>query len=418
MKSMESFPWTWPPDSYDGLETLVPYSKVYGQFAHLGWRNLVDAPKNFPLPPGPEVYVSFCTNPLTSIGEPQIVAEALKKIGFIVVITHVENEMTQFADVVLPDLTELEKLEPVYFIRSALGRKFYHGVMLRQPVVERIGTMMDITDIFTELADRIGMLEEYNKAVNYCFSLIDPYKLQPSKKYTVAEIADRWCKSTTNGAHDLNWFKKNGAILTPTSVEEQYDVYLKMKALKLRYYLPYVEHVKRTGEELARNLAKVGINWWPTREYVALPTYFPPITEEVSPEYDFYVTVARSFQYSNSANVDIPWLIEIGEHVRGQSAILMNAQAAKARGIRDGDEVCVQSEVGKVQHKVQLCQGIRPDTLVIAGQFGQWATPIAKDTGRVSQTPLTPIRQSWTDHVTSNMQGTVVKAKVYKASGG
>ncbi|GAI76705.1 unnamed protein product, partial [marine sediment metagenome] len=39
---------------------------------------------------------------------------------------------------------------------------------------------------------------------------------------------------------------------------------------------------------------------------------------------------------------------------------------------------------------------------------------IAKDTGAVSQSTLTPIRRSWTDHVVSSMQSIVVKAKVHK----
>ena len=56
--------------------------------------------------------------------------------------------------------------------------------------------------------------------------------------------------------------------------------------------------------------------------------------------------------------------------------------------------------------------------LLITGQFGRWATPIAKDTGWVSQTPLPPIRHSWIGPVISNMQGVTIKAKAYKVSKG
>lgn len=415
MKDVESFPWTWPPISYDGLATLVPFARIYGHMSHLAYRNLIEPPKNFPLPPGPEVLIAIGANNMTSVGEPEIVAEALRRIPFVVVLAYVENEMTQFADIVFPDRTELERFEPVYWHRSALGKKFYHGHQLRHPVIEPMHGIMDTTDMLTELAERIGMLDAYNEAINTWGALTNPYKLESGKKYDATDIMDRWCKSVTNGAHDLEWFKKNGGILEPTTVKEQYDVHLKMKALKLRYPVPYFEHVKRTGEELRRHLNEVGIDWWPTSEYVALPTYFPPILEEVPPEYDFYVTCARALVFGCGHNVDIPWLIEVAEHVRGQQDILMNADAAKARGIKDGDEVCVESEVGRVKHRVKLCQGIRPDTIVIAGQFGHPATPIARDTGWVTQTTLTPIRASWTDHVTSNMQATTVKAKVYKA---
>ena len=414
MLDIVKYPFTWPPVSYGGIETLIPYAKLYGVLCHLGWRNLVAPPKNFPLPPPPEAYIRTHMNPLVTIGEPEVVAEALRRIPFVVAMAYAEDEVTQFADIVLPDHTDFERLHVGNWVRSALAKK-YHGIQLRQPVVEPVHDTLNVGDILTELADKIGILDEYNMAINASLNLIDPYKLEPGRKYAWVDIVDRHCKSLTNGAHDLEWFKENGALLEATTVEEQYDVHLKMKAEKLRYCLPYVEHVKKTGEELAGNLARVGIDWWPTSEYVPLPMYLPSVIEEVPPEYDFYVTCVRSGQFGRGFNVDIPWLIEVGGHLRGHDDILMNAATAKARGIKDGDEIWVESEVGKVKGKVKLCQGIRPDTLAITGQFGQWATPVAKDTGRVSATPLIPIRHSWTDPMVSVMQGQVVKVKVYKA---
>ena len=92
----------------------------------------------------------------------------------------------------------------------------------------------------------------------------------------------------------------------------------------------------------------------------------------------------------------------------------MNRAAAQARGIGDGEEIFVESPVGRVRGKVKLIEGIRPDTILIAGQFGQWETPVARDTGRPSEVPLTPISADWTDPVTGCMQGNTVKAKIYK----
>ncbi len=415
MKDIESHEFIWPPISYNAIETLVPYSKNYDAvMTHLTLLHIVDPPRGLPLPPPPMTYINYRSNPMTGIGEPEIVAEALKKIPFIVSIAYVENEVTQFADIVLPEHTELERYQLHNRQKKAVGKKFYNIAMLRQPVIKPVHNTMDIADIFTELANRIGFLDEYNKAANDYFRLINPYKLESGNKYDWVDIVDRHCQSLTNGDHDLQWFRENSAILRLGTVEEQYDVHLGMKANKLRYPIPYMEHVKKTGEKLARNLDKVGIDWWPTSEYVALPIYVPPILEEVPPEYDFYVTTCRCMQFQLGTNIDIPWLIEIAEHVRGQTRILMNATAARARGIENEDEIWVESEVGRMKGKVKLTQGIRPDTLSVSGMFGRWATPIAKDTGWVSATQLTPIRHIWTDPVIGIMQG-VVKAKIYKA---
>jgi phenylacetyl-CoA:acceptor oxidoreductase len=425
MLEVYHYPFIWPPKTYGAVEILCPFTSHHShaqppnmdplgphfQLEHLNWRNLVDPPKNLPIPPSPEAWIVYRSNPLLAIGESGIISSAMKKIPFIVSIAYSIDEVTEFADIVLPEQVELERYTLHYSIRSACHRKYFI-IAIDQPVVQLPNTM-NANDIFTELADRIGILDDYNMNINQRLGLIDPYKLEPGKKYKIEEIVDRQIKSYTNGAYDLEWFKKNGALVRQVPPEVQYGIHLKMKNQKLRYPIPYMERVKKVGEELARNLATKGIDWWPTDGYTPLPKYFPSKLEEVAPEYEFYVTPARGIMLSWGNNVYNPWINELAEHVRGIGYILMNIDAAKAKGIKDGDEIWVESEAGRIKQKVQLCKGIRPDTLVISGQFGQWAMPIAKDTGRVTSNTITPIRIDWTDSVLGVQQG-VIKAKVYK----
>jgi phenylacetyl-CoA:acceptor oxidoreductase len=44
-----------------------------------------------------------------------------------------------------------------------------------------------------------------------------------------------------------------------------------------------------------------------------------------------------------------------------------------------------------------LRQGIRPDTLLLIGQFDHWATPVAKDFGVPSMNALVPMSLELTD---------------------
>ncbi|MFH0913773.1 MAG: molybdopterin-dependent oxidoreductase, partial [Chloroflexota bacterium] len=428
MQEVHRHPFVWPPSSYSAFEILVPltedhpyeeppYNDPSGSIFHmdhLDWKNLVAPPKGLPVPAPPEMWIRYRTNPLLTLGEPGYVEEAMRKIPFIVSISYTEDEVTDFADILLPEEVELERYVPCFNNRDACQKKFFLLAM-EQPVVKPLPNIRNVNDILAELAERAGFLNEYNEAMNKIMCLTGEYQLGPDKRYSWMESVDRMCQSYTSGRYDLDWFKKNGALVKPITVEDQYDIHLGMKAQKLRYPIPYMEPVKRTGEELARDLAKVGIDWWKTEEYTALPTYFPSKLEEVPPQYDFYVTTCRCAMFGYGANVGIPWMNEISEHVNGVGDILMNADAAKARGIKEGDEIFVESEVGKVRSKVKLCQGIRPDTLLIAGQFGQWAMPVAKDTGRVTQTTLLPVSYDWTDPVIGIQQGMVVKARVYRA---
>ena len=422
-------PFQWPPTSYSGWEILTPFvdAQRYRKNEHpsqdpsqtifgidqLDWRNLTDPPKGWPVPPFPEVWIRHCTNPLLTVGEPKYALEVIKKIPFIVSISYTMDEITDFADIVLPECIELEKYK-AHFATSLSGHKKYFTLGLRQPVIDSPCNTMDVNDILSELADRAGFLDEFNLHMNEVMGFSAPYKLEPGRKYTWAEIVDRLCKYYTNGSHDLAWFKKNGAIVRPATVEEQYDIHLGMKVKKVRYPIPYMLEVKKAGEELSRNLAEKGIDWWPTGDYTALPTYIPPILAEVPAEYDFYVINCRVASVAWGMNVGLPWVIEVSGQVKGVGDVLMNAKTAKARGIKEGDEIWVESPAGKVKQKVRVCQGIRPDCLLISGQFGQWTMPIAKDTGRASFSTLVPLSLEWTDNVTGNQQSLVVKAKIYK----
>ncbi|MDP2730425.1 MAG: molybdopterin dinucleotide binding domain-containing protein, partial [Dehalococcoidales bacterium] len=409
-----SHPFTWPPVSWDVCETFVPFTKVWGHSSHLLFVNMVNPPPNLPLPPQPEAYLRFRNNCVLSLGQPDLVIEALKKIPFIISIAYTYDEVTQLADIVLPDLTELERYDVIVPDRKLGSGRRIRGILLRQPVVEPPPGNRDIADILTELADRIGFLDEYNRMINIRFKLTGPYKLEPGKKYDWVDIVNRWCLSLTDGEHDLEWFKLHGGILTPSDVREQYDVYFKMTGEKIRFPLPYMNVVKTVGENLASNLEKVGVDWWPTREYVALPTYVNSILDTVPLEYDLFVITCRLPQFSNSSNADSALLNEVARQVPGQQEILMNSGTAESKGFKEGDEVWVESPVGKVKGVITLSNGIRPDTILMAGQFGQFLTPIARDTGRVSVNVLTPISYEWTDQVTGTMQSTI-KAKVYKA---
>jgi phenylacetyl-CoA:acceptor oxidoreductase len=106
---------------------------------------------------------------------------------------------------------------------------------------------------------------------------------------------------------------------------------------------------------------------------------------------------------------------EISSQLKGVGDVLMNTATARKRGIKDGDEIWIESVTGKIKQTVRLCQGIRPDCLLISGQFGQWGMPVAKETKRASISTLLPISIAWTDKMTGNQQWIAVKAKIYKA---
>jgi phenylacetyl-CoA:acceptor oxidoreductase len=102
-------------------------------------------------------------------------------------------------------------------------------------------------------------------------------------------------------------------------------------------------------------------------------------------------------QYSWGGNVGIQLIREVAENVAGHGGVVMNTLAAARLGVTDGDLVEVRSPLNSTKGRVVLCEGIRPDTLLIIGQFDHWATPYAKDFGAPNMNALVPMLLDLTD---------------------
>ena len=79
-------------------------------------------------------------------------------------------------------------------------------------------------------------------------------------------------------------------------------------------------------------------------------------------------------------------------------------------GIANGDKVEIASPIGATRGRVQLRQGIRPDTLLMVGQFGHWKTPFAKDFDVPSMNSLVPMLMETTDN--SGSSADVAKVRI------
>jgi phenylacetyl-CoA:acceptor oxidoreductase len=104
---------------------------------------------------------------------------------------------------------------------------------------------------------------------------------------------------------------------------------------------------------------------------------------------------------------------EVASNIIGHRGIIMNPQAAKKLKLKEGDIIKVASPVGDTQGPLVLRNGIRPDTILMIGQFDHWATPYAKDLKVPSMNELTPMILELTDATGSGAD--VVRVKVTKA---
>jgi phenylacetyl-CoA:acceptor oxidoreductase len=120
-------------------------------------------------------------------------------------------------------------------------------------------------------------------------------------------------------------------------------------------------------------------------------------------------------QYHTGGNAGIELMREVSQNVRGHAGVIMNAKTAAGYGIADGDRIEVRSHIGATYGSAVLAQGIRPDTLVILGQFDHWAMPFAKDMDMPSLNTIAPMSLELTDATGSGSD--IVRVQVRRVSG-
>jgi phenylacetyl-CoA:acceptor oxidoreductase len=406
------------------LATDGPWSQALGP-THFSWMFLDETPKGLPRVTAPDVWFLYRTNPAISFWDTDGVMDKMSRFPFVVAFAYTRDETNHFADVLLPDAMDLESLQLIRIGGTKFIEQFWtqQGFALRQPVIDARGQARDFSDIATELARRTGMLEKYNAAINKGAAGVSlkseygDFSLPVDQAHSRDAIWDAICRSASaelsegKEVHDLQWWKENGLATKPFAQSDWY-LWPTLERQNLRFELPYQERLQRVGAELGRRLHEHDMHWWDEQlhEYQALPVakdfsalWTAELSAEVKPkggkvdDYPFWMLTARSMQYAWGGNVGMQMIKEVANNIAGHKGVIMNAGRARELGIEEGDAVTISTPRRSVHGLAVLRQGIRPDTLLLIGQFDHWVTPFAKDQGVPSMNALTPMSMALTD---------------------
>jgi phenylacetyl-CoA:acceptor oxidoreductase len=418
--------WVAHPSGRNAHRTLVPlvgngpWSQALGP-THLAWMWQEHAPERLMGVTLPELWITYRSNPAIAFWDTHHLVETMARFPFMVSFAYTLDETNWMADLLLPEATDLESLQLIRLANTKYQEQYgdHEGFLLRQPAVAPRGDTRDFTWIATELARRAGLLKEYNAAINRGAGSVAlkgagyDFTLATDVAHPVDEVWDAVCRAATaelsanREVHGLDWFRQNGFYVRPAA-ERRWYLYATLADQGLRFELPYQERLTRAGRELERRLHERGIHWWDEqlKEYEFLPSWHDVAgrwenalrNQQQRPEdYPFWLLTSKSMQYHGSGNASIELMDEVARNVRGHRGVLVNSGAAARLGIAEGDLVEVRSTVGVTRGPAVLSQGIRPDTLVIIGQFDQWAMPYAKDMHAPSLNTVAPMSLELTD---------------------
>ncbi len=398
-------PFSYPPKSLE----LRDYGPLACDMGHLVPLTMLD-PEKYGFDYAPEALIIYHSNPFTNSGDNAVVEAALKKLDLVVSINIYLDEATDFADVVLPEHSYLERYNLINWTHDM------EGLQVSQPVVEPLHDSMDGMDILIELAQRADFLfgeDGYNAALNRTLGLAEPHELDLSRKYTYEEILDIQAKCHSGGEKDLAWYKTHGNSFRPLAPAEKYRTYGDGR-------LPlFFNYIKTVGDELKGNLEKheiqkrhgLNIN---TDVYKGLPYWEASPVHAPDGDYDLYVISYKSYMTTYADTATNPILMDLAKRTPGLMEVVINTAAAKARGLSHGDPVWVESRYAKTRGVVALTEGIHPQTAAISGGFGRWTGhPVAHGKG-ISQNAHLAIDLSHTGMLGGSME-TVGKIKIVKA---
>lgn len=322
----------------------------------------------------PEMQIIYATNRPFSGSETNKQFEGLTKT-FNVVIEIVMSEAATMADIVLPDLTFLESwhLSPTRYTPYA------KHTAIRQPVANTYNLPHDAYSIIWELSKRVGIRDEYIENINKRWKLKN-YPMQAGRDYSAREAVELIWKEKTKGK-DFDYALEHGFVGKKLEAKDTYlkGVEAKFKGPdnpKMHFYAEQLIGSFANVEDAVNNKGakgidlekyKMGLSPLPRREH-AFPT---PHVEAKS--FPFYLITYKRMSRNQSANTALnPILNALGD--TEENFVLINRAAARELEIGEGDQMIVETRVGKVQGKARLTEGIRPDTVAVSYHYGQRST--------------------------------------------
>jgi anaerobic selenocysteine-containing dehydrogenase len=406
-------------DTFAGHENLrvlnPPYDITLGKsrFFPLSSANpsmisqVMKEPSAFNVDYKPDVLIVRDGNTLIDAAAGQDMSDAYGEFKFVAVIDPWLNETADhYADVVLPSATMEQYDGPLN-----VGTMYTEAFTMRVPPISPMFSSRGYIDIIIDLAESSGVLYGtggLNDILNNMLSFQSAFRLDLEAKPLTRSILSRWAKS--NGIEQgVRYFEESGVTAQNRPPEAIYTQpgMRSYGGVRHRFYGASLLEARRDMEDLG-----TGESYF--QDYTALPTWRTPTFEGSDDRYDLTLISYRKVQFIQSRATHFVHMNEL----EPENRVLMNFHTAEERGIHEDDEVWIEShnavtgDTAKVKARVQLIEGIRPDTVAMSQHYGAWVHPWVEDSGPTPNS-LFPTGKGY---VTNTMdQSFHVKVKVERA---
>jgi len=336
----------------------------------------------------PDIYMVYCYNPAYVTGECRENIEILKDealIPYVVAVDAFLSETSALADLILPDVTYLERGSWDDMASFELIPEFY----LRQPAVAPLGETRQFQDVVVDLARRLGLDIGCTSTVDFIaksceksgvdFELLKaegvwhdpaakPKYRQHRKEVAAADYqGDDVLLDEETGVY-WNW--KKSKAKSKEEAEEKgyrktkkaYKGYVGQKIGDKVYKGFKPDKVNKSGrvELFSEFLKEKGFSALPA--FVAIPEH-----KNLSGNQVVLSTYKVAVQ-THSRTQNCMWLTELYH----ENPALINPATAAKFGIKNGGGIRVKSSVGEIVTTAKVTEGIVPGIIAISNHLGHW----------------------------------------------
>jgi len=291
-----------------------------------------------------------------------------KLIPYYITFSPIISETAQYADIILPDSTYLERHDPENMPSDLLP-----WIGLRQPVIKPLGESKEFRETIRLLANRI-----------------DPDGSLGIKKFFSYKDEDEFMRTLFDGVPGLKeaggyeYMKKNGVWpdygdLSPAD----YQYYKDGKLVKPEYGLHEKNGFDTPSKKIEIKLdswSKLGFNAMPV--WKAHPWHWDG-NKKLLKKDQLVMTTFKWNVHTQSRTSNLKYLAEIVH----KNPAWVNSKTAEKLGIKDGDLIRVTSGVGYMVTKVNVTESVHPEVIAISTACGHTAG------GRFAQ--ANPNLKSW-----------------------
>jgi anaerobic selenocysteine-containing dehydrogenase len=334
----------------------------------------------------------YYANPAYSVAEFVRDPELLDAVPFIVSFSPFPDETSQYADLVLPDHTYLERWQD-----DPIEATWGPAVLgLRQPVVEPRHQTRHTGDVLIQVAQALGGAvggafpwKDFSEVLKEGFrgvaaaqrGLIMTTPFMEARQRRQAD-AGFWLPTFKTFDEFWNQVVERGGWWDPAYAYGDRERAFRTASGKFEFFSQTLrqrlEALARrgiaAGPALDRVLAELGVQARGDR--VFLPHHEVPRFAGDEKAFPLHLIMSKPMSLTASRTANHPWLAEI-PNVRTsrpwEVAVEINPETAHKLGVKDGEDVWLESPAGRLRLRARLYQGIAPEAVHVPFGAGHGA---------------------------------------------